>query len=77
MTYIKKGDLRINLEQVLYISKSNFKRRYEDLGGEVKDIYTVNFYGTHKNPIPVEFFSEVERDDFMSKIDIEISIIDP
>jgi hypothetical protein len=70
MKYIKINEKRINLDNIVYFIKNNFKRKISE---EITlDIYTVDFYGTNQDRISVEFNTPDSREDFLKIIDSEL-----
>jgi hypothetical protein len=72
MKYIKSGDKRINLDNIVYFVKNDFKRK---LSEEVtRDIYAIDFYGTNQDRVSIEFNTDGFREDFLNILDTQLGI---
>lgn len=68
MNWIKDNDKRINLDNIIYFEKSDFKRRQEGTD-EIKAIFSIKFIYCSQSSVNIEFFSQEDRDAFLEKLD--------
>ncbi len=68
MNWIKDNDKRINLDNIVYFERFDFKKRYEDRD-EAKSIFSIKFVYHSQGSVNLEFSSHEEREAFLEKLD--------
>jgi hypothetical protein len=68
MNWIKNDDKRVNLDNIVYFERFDFKRRDEG-SDNAKAIFSIKFVYCSQGSVNLEFFSHEERESFMEKLD--------
>lgn len=71
MNWIKDAERRINLQNIIYFERFDFKRKHED-SDIVKSIFAIKFVYTGSGSVNLEFPTHEEREEFLEKIDTDL-----